>query len=96
MATSLKAVTDCLRATLAASQEQRQQRPDLIEGPAGTECAWVSFERARMHETVNEIRAEHGLPPVPLEEILRVEQQAVGHSDYSQKFAFYCAELVVQ
>ncbi|MFD8609751.1 hypothetical protein [Streptomyces sp. NPDC059631] len=43
--------------------------------------------------TVNEIRAEHGLPPVPLEEILRVEQQAGGHSDYSLKFAFYCAEL---
>ncbi|MEV3999068.1 hypothetical protein AB0K62_25895 [Streptomyces halstedii] len=43
---------------------------------------------------MNEIRAEYGLPPIPLEVVTRVEGLAVGHSDYSWKFAFYCAELV--
>lgn len=91
--TSLKAATDCLRATLAAAQGERDQRPDLVNGPDGPECEWASYERTRMHETVNAIRAERGLPAVPVEDILRVERQAVGHSDYSLKFAFYCAEL---
>ena len=93
MLTSLKAATDCLRATLTAAQEERAKRPDLVEGPDGPECAWAAYERTRMHEKVNEIRAERGLPAVPVEDILRVERQAVGHSDYSLKFAFYCAEI---
>lgn len=93
MAASLKAATDCLRATLAAAQTERDQRPDLVDGPDGPECQWAAYERTRMHETVNAIRAERGLPAVPVEDIIRVERQAVGHSDYSLKFAFYCAEL---
>lgn len=93
---TLKAATDCLRATLARAQEERDQRPDLVDGPDGPECEWAVFERARMHETVNEIRADRGLPALPVEDIVRVERQAVGHSDYSRKFAFYCAELAEQ
>lgn len=93
MPTTLKPATDVLRATLAHAQEERDQRPDLVDGPDGPECAWAAYERARMHEKVNEIRAERGLPAVPVEDILRVERQAVGHSDYSLKFAFYCAEI---
>ncbi|MGW1966656.1 hypothetical protein ACWCPD_41115 [Streptomyces sp. NPDC001935] len=46
-----------------------------------------------MHEHVNEIRVQRALPAVPVEGILRVERQAVGHSDYSLKFALYCAEI---
>lgn len=94
MPTSLKAATDCLRATLTAAQKERDQRPDLVDGPDGPECEWAAYERARMHEKVNEIRADLGRPALPMEDILRVERQAVGHSDYSLKFAFYCAELV--
>lgn len=94
--TSLKAATDVLRATLAAAQEERHLRPDLVDGPDGHECAWAAYERARMRETVNAIRAERGLPAVPVEDIARVEQLAVGHSDYSLKFAYYCAELAGQ
>lgn len=90
---SLKAATDVLRATLATAQEQRDQRPDLVDGPDGPECEWAAYERVCMHDTVNEIRAERGLPAVPAEDIVRVERLAVGHSDYSRKFAFYCAEL---
>jgi hypothetical protein len=91
--TTLKAATDCLRATLTAAQEERAQRPDLVSGPDGPECEWAAYERARMHAKVNEIRTDRGLPHVPLEDIMRVERQAVGHADYSLKFAFYCAEL---
>lgn len=90
---SLKAATDVLRSTLARAQEERDQRPDLVDGPDGPECQWAAYERTRMHEKVNEIRAERSLLPVPLEDILAVERKAVGHSDYSLKFAFYCAEL---
>lgn len=90
---SLKAATDVLRATLSAAQAERGQRPDLVDGPDGPECGWAAFERARMHDTVNAIRAERGLPAVPVEDIVRVERHAVGHSDYSLKFALYCAEL---
>jgi hypothetical protein len=94
--TPLRAATDVLRATLAVAQEQRDQRPDLVDGPDGPECEWAAYERARMHETVNEIRAERNLPPVPVEDIVRVERMAVGHSDYSSKFALYCAELTAE
>ncbi|MFF8784864.1 hypothetical protein [Streptomyces sp. NPDC015125] len=90
---SLKAVTDVLHSTLARAQEEREQRPGLIDGPDGPECEWAAYERARMHETVNAIRGERDLPAVPVEDIVRAEQHAVGHSDYSRKFAFYCAEL---
>lgn len=90
---SLKAATDCLRATLATAQEERAQRPDLVNGPDGPECEWTAYERTRMHDTVNAIRAERGLPALPVDDIVRVERLAVGHSDYSLKFAFYCAEL---
>lgn len=96
MSSHLKAVTDVLRRTLAREQEQRGLRPNLVDGPDGPECAWAAYERKRMHEKVNDLRADLGLPAVPLEDILRVERQAVGHSDYSLKFAFYCAELAVK
>ena len=46
-----------------------------------------------MHEAVNRVRADTGLTPLPIEAVTRVENLAVGHSDYSQKYAFYCAEL---
>lgn len=96
MSSDLKAVTDALRATLAREQELRGLRPNLVDGPDGPECAWAAYERKRMHEKVNDLRADAGLPALPLENILRVEQQAVGHSDYSAKFAFYCAELTLK
>lgn len=90
---SLKAATDVLRTTLARAQDERGQRPGLVEGPDGPECEWAAYERDRMHEAVNTIRADRGLPAVQVEDIVRAERLTVGHSDYSRKFAFYCAEL---
>ncbi|MFE7485425.1 hypothetical protein [Streptomyces sp. NPDC057552] len=93
---SLKASTDSLLAALTRAQEQRGQRPELVDGPDGPECEWAAFERTTMHQGVNDIRAERDLPHISLEEIVRVERLAVGHSDYSRKFAFYCAELAAK
>lgn len=93
---SLRASTDSLLAALTAAQEQRDQRPDLVDGPDGPECEWATFERATMHQGVNDIRAERGLSAIPLDAVTRVERLAVGHSDYSRKFAFYCAELAAK
>lgn len=93
MKTSLEAARDVLRATLASAQEERDLRPDLVDGPDGPELGWAAYERACMHETINTIRAERGLDAIAIEEVVRVERMAVGHSDYSLKFAFYCAEL---
>lgn len=46
-------------------------------------------------DEVNEHRALLGKPPVDAAAIERVERWALGHSDYSSKFALYCAELAL-
>ena len=94
--TELLATRDRFRAVLAAAQEQRGQRPDVITLPDGDrEFEWVLFERQKMFAEVNQVRAEQGLPLVEMGSVERVERQACGHVDYSQKFAFYCSELAL-
>lgn len=81
-------------AVLSAAQTERHMRDDLVKGPnSQPECGWVAFEREVMHREVNQARADHGLAAIPLEQVQRVENLAVGHSDYTKKFALYCAEL---
>jgi len=73
-----------LARALARAQEHRDERQPL---------GWVAYERAVMLRLVNE---ERGMQmPVTLADIERVEGWALGHSDYSSKFALYCAELAV-
>lgn len=94
----IQEATDRLHGVLISAAAERDLRPGLVAGPDGrpeSECAWAAFERSRMHETVNEIRAENGLAPVPLEKVVQVEGLASGHADYARKFAFYCAELTL-
>ncbi|MFK4801661.1 hypothetical protein ACI3K5_23640 [Streptomyces sp. MPA0124] len=86
-------LADRLQKILARAQENRDERDELVDGPDGIECAWAAHERNQMWKAVNALRAEHGRPSVPLDDIVQVERQAAGHSDYSRKFAFYCAEL---
>jgi hypothetical protein len=76
-------------ATLTAAQTERPQRQDMV----GDEPEWVVYERDTMWEEVNAARAERGLGPALLTDILHAEQQAVGHSDYTTKYALHCAEL---
>jgi hypothetical protein len=84
-----------LRAVLGAAQEERDARPDLVAVDGEMLCEWAVYERSVMLREVNWVRTDAGLPEVPLEAIVRVEQSACGHSDYTQKFAFYCAELAL-
>jgi len=48
-----------------------------------------------MRDAVNKERLDQGLALVTIESVERVETMAEGHSDYSSKFALYCAELAL-
>lgn len=87
-----------LQGVLQRVSHDRDQRPEFVDKSKGrgTEPAWVVFEREQMHEAVTKERAKLGKGPIPLKEIERVEQLAVGHTDYADKFALYCAELVLK
>lgn len=90
------ATRDRFRAVLRATMGERRQRDDVVTLPDGSrELGWVLFERQQMFATVNQVRAEQGLPPVGMAAVERVEQMAVGHVDYFTKFALYCTELAL-
>jgi hypothetical protein len=84
-----------LKATLVAAARERGKRPEMVVSTFGWELAWVLHERQVMLTAVNTERAEHGLPPVQMQDIERAESRAGGHADYGDKFALSCAELVV-
>jgi len=79
----------------AKDRDKREQFVPRLDGK-GTEPAWAFYERRLMHETVNLERANRSKKPLDLIEVAKVEQLALGHSDYAQKYALYCAELVLQ
>lgn len=74
---------------LCAEQKLRDQH-STSEDP----CAWILKEREAMWTEVNKHRNEMGKEALSLEDVERVEQMAVGHFDYTQKFSLYCTELV--
>ena len=55
---------------------------------------WIIAERQAMFDAVNSKRTARDKTPLLITDIERVERQAVGHSDYTHKFALYCAMLV--
>ena len=57
---------------------------------------WVLHEREVMFDMVARERAMLGKGPIPITEVVKVERMAQGHSDYSSKYALYCAELVLK
>lgn len=77
-----------LRDDLLRSLSRQQAKRDQY-----AESRWIEAERAVMHRETNRWRATFGLPPVEVSAIERVERWACGHSDYSSKFALYCAEI---
>lgn len=83
---SLIRIRDAILNTLSAQQAKRDQYD-------GTE--WIAAERKVMLDETNEWRALLGKPPVDIAAIERVERWATGHSDYSSKFALYCAEIAL-
>jgi hypothetical protein len=68
---------------LCSEAEKRDQRED-----------WPTVERTAMWEAVNRHRTQVGKERLPIEDVERVEQMAVGHTDYGTKYALYCTELV--
>ena len=72
---------------LSTAQQLRPMRPNPAE--------WGKFERSVMLDAVNVERAKRSLDPVTEAQLEKVEQQAVGHVDYSSKFALYCAWLAL-
>lgn len=71
----------CL-AALTTAQQFRSQGGD-----------WHTYEMAVMLVEVNFIREQRGLTLATMAVLERVERQAVGHSDYTNKFALYASEL---
>lgn len=80
---------------LSAAAKERSKRQNWIRTGTRTEIGWVIYEREQMYFAVNQERSTRGLPPVTMKDIERVEQTATGHVDYAEKFALYCAELVL-
>jgi hypothetical protein len=78
--------------TLSDAQKERPKRQNWDKDKKDPD--WVYFERQTMFDAVNRERRERDLPPVTEEVFSRAESNACGHSDYSRKFALYCAELV--
>jgi hypothetical protein len=78
------------------AQEQRNNKKQWVNDPANIgkeDLEWVLFERQTMLDLTNQERKENNLPPIPIEEIIRAENLAIGHCDYTYKFALYCAEI---
>lgn len=79
-----------LRTALVRAQAQRNTRRGVTESG---ELGWVVYERQVMLDRVNLIRSRRGLGHVEEAAILAAEGQAVGHHDYTQKYAIGCADI---
>ncbi len=86
---------------LSAAQKERSKRLNMVEivnawGHKENVCAWAVYEMNTMLTEVNKRRSSRRLSPISLNDIQKVESSACGHSDYSSKFALYCAELTIR
>ena len=95
--THITNIRDHLLGVLEKAQEQRGKLAGRVDSEHDRFPIerWILHERKTMHDEVNLERSKVGKAPVPIEAVVRVERMAVGHSDFSSKFALYCAELVV-
>lgn len=51
---------------------------------------WVVKMCEKLTEDISHVRGDN---TITLEQVLRADRMAAGHSDYSSKLALYCAEL---
>lgn len=94
-----RALIGHFRKVLLSAAKHRRERDDFIpdpHGPCGEEVGWVVYERQQMHTAVNVELSRRGLPGVPEEDILCIERQACGHSDYVAQWAIRCADRVLR
>ena len=80
---------------LRVLNDAQKHRPEKLKR-IGDEVEWVIYERKVMLQAVNAVRLQRKRPQISVEELHRVEEMAVGHVDYSQKFALYCAQLALE
>jgi hypothetical protein len=80
------------RFTELAAERDRPTRQEYTADRK--ELRWQRHEKLGMLTAVNNERALLGKPPVGIAVIKLAEQQACGHSDYADKWPFYCAEIV--
>ncbi len=88
---TLRKLMDDFLCVLSDAQRHRPEKSKQV----GDELEWVIYERKVMFRVINAVRLQRERPQVTIEEVRRVERCAVGHVDYSQKFALYCAELAL-
>lgn len=81
-----------LEEAFSKASAERRERP--LHGPNYEDSGWIVFERERMHEEVNRLRAQLGKGPVSLDRIKRTEQTSMGHVDYQHKLCLGCRDLV--
>lgn len=79
-------VREALLSALCAEMDKRNKCQDMT---------WILNEREAIKEAMDSESRRLGRPLVSMKDVERAETQASGHSDYSSKFALYCAELVV-
>lgn len=84
-----------LRVLVDAAPARRQRDEFVTLGDGRHELGWVLHERELMVAAVNSARAERGADVIDRGLVERVERQAEGHTDYAEKFALGCAELVL-
>lgn len=92
----LKAMTSSMADLLSRLAVDRPKRTNWVPvpgDPTRTELEWVTYERTALLSAVNRERLARGLGPISVEDFIRVENLAVGHSDYSLKLSLYCAEM---
>jgi hypothetical protein len=84
---------------LMNAQKSRSKRMDLIDLPEikgvpfDRVPEWNVYELEQMLDAVNQIRKNNH---ASFDDIRKAERNAVGHSDYTHKFALYCAELALK
>lgn len=77
---------DALKAALAAEASQR---------PGRTFDEWSKAEAKAVWTAARDFAQQHGLQVPLLAEVVRVERQACGHSNYGSKWALYVTELML-
>jgi hypothetical protein len=78
---------------LSELRKERRDRAGLTQLGEETYPEWAAFEIESLFSRINEERKNLGLDPCALQEVQLADSQASGHSDYSHKFALYCAEI---
>lgn len=87
-----RALIDWFVRNLSSAQLMRAERQGVTESG---ELEWTAFERNYLMYLINDRCLKFGAPVVDMEAVMRIENSAVGHSDYTQKLAIRTAELVL-